>query len=695
MDVRCNLPIAAIENLSYGICIQAMKKGLGVQLGYDKIYYGYVYIVQAFLQAALGTFPTLQQAPVWFWNICEGLRPKTSRFKTGTINYRWESTVDTDYIPPQKKDMGGYTSFISVPDPSAGNTTNGFPNINPALIAAYTPELGEKAIQLIFDAFPQSGITKKVPWQESFLSKDVSAFAMAYQEFGTSLDNSGGLSTTVQNECFIECPILSKFARYQDGEYFRGQWELRKNAAGAMYVIPRALEFATPEDFRNKQSPIIKPYNFDEFFEVLSLTLANAMQIRSATLGETVVPCPLTPQRVQILLRQSILNQFANDKCMDLFINGLGSISWQPFVTSSNGVSQTLLASANMRVPQFFAENVRACSRKVVPLNTDGTLVLDHLPVLGRFPELPQLGNYQYQPADGSPPVNVYATDGGELPISLVDGATPIISPSNWVSFDGQQIMDLVNIWNGWIEDYGSFLTGLTAVSSEGGISALSTVSLTDHTNYQPLGSLISTGSGVTALGSAFPTVVKSTSKVQPTGVTKTDPVTGVVTSSNGKNLGTVVKKVGISNPDPLPESAAFQSAKMVQTTSMYTLHSPIWKFQKLMIHPCGFGITGFEQAVPFQQTLYVEPCKISYSSYDASNTTMMSLYDKHLAMSKLDARSRLAPPSEMQVEFDELAKKGKGGLFTGLAGTIGGLLGIPGSKEFMNGVSDATGGWL
>lgn len=693
MDIRVPLRTTTLESLAYGIALYALKRGLGTQLGYANLYYAYVYLVQTFLTTARGTFPAVQQAPRWFWAICEALKPKTRPFKTGSVSYRWEPDAPNDYVPAQFKDFGGYRGWLSTPDPDPLNTTNGFPNINSGLVPPYSETLGTQAIQLIFDCFGESFITEKTAYEETWLNSDTSAFAWSYPEWGQTLNGPGGVATTLFCEKKILAPIFAKFAMYQADGVWRGAQELRKGAGSPMYICPRSIEFSSMRDYGNKQSPIYKPYDFDEFFEQLSLTLGGAMSVQSGIVGEVVVQCPLTPQRAQILLRQAMIQVFGNNMGMDISVAGSGSLPWAPFSVAVNGVSQTLEASGGMLLPVFICENIRACGRKTSALlggkKRSGVAIQDEIPILGRY-AVPQLGNYQYQPEVGVP-IDIYDTDLGELPISLTDGATPILLPTNWVSFDGAEIMNLANNWNLWITKLASFLSPLYTIGAEKGIDVLSTPPLTTHCSLQePVDDLITRSKKVT---STQPQPTKpghpGVSSAAPMGKEGMPPTRKASVS----RIGTTLKKIGVTDPPPLPESDFFTTVKVVQTTSMFPLHDPVWKYLKHFIHPTAVGTVNDEQGVPFQQSLAVEPFKISYSAFDQSSTSMMSLYDKHLNASRLDVRTRLAPLTEMAEEFNELAKRGRGGLFTGIAGALGNMLGIPGSKDFMAGVSDLTGG--
>jgi len=698
------MPQGQLESLALGVCLYALKRGLGTQLGNNEIYQAYGYLVNAFSEASRGTFPALQQAPRWFWMICESLRPKIVPFKTGSISYRWLADSDTFPLTPAPiKDFGPLALIWGTLDPVA--TIDGFPAISPA--GGYSEALGTKAVQLVFDCFPGTYINEKVSLTESFLSRDASAFAMGFSDWGTQagvfLGETGGLSATIQNEVFIQCPILAKFAVYQAGSGgWRAPVETRKSAGTPMYIVPRMIEYEKERDVRNKVSPIFKVFDFDEFYEVLSLTIQGALQLASATLGEDVPVCELTPQRVQILLRQSMMSTFSNHMGMDIVVNGSGSYSWIPFSVGINGVSQTLDANTAMLLPTFLAENIRACSRKVSRIRNSRSkslLMQDIIPLLGRYSR-PQMGNYQWLDARDDTLKPVYATVPVDTSISLIDGGSPVGAPVAYVSFDGAEINALCASWNNFITKLGSFLSPLTSVVAEKGVTCLSTLFLTDHCSYQEFGGVnVANPSGLTTVTLKEPKKAVVSPKGGEVSKEKENKALGnppvVTANSKGKSIGTSMRGIMVSDP-PIPaESNWYTFNKLVYTTSTFPLEDPVWKYQKHWIHGTAIGNLSNEQQVQFQQGLAIEPFKIAVSTYELSDTTMVSLYSKHVNMAKFDYRSRLAPGSEVMNDFKTLAAQGRGGLFTGIAGAIGNMLGIPGAKEFMAGVSDVTGGFL
>jgi len=141
----------------------------------------------------------------------------------------------------------------------------------------YTVSLGEEAIKSMFEYTNGTGYGKMCPYTETAMVKDILAFSVAYPELGSSPGAPGGMATTIYSEKKIHCPLFAQFCEYQQQEY-RG-WSYAARGAGTPgYVLPRMLELQRPKDLSNQIPPIFKFYDFDEFFEVLSLTMAYALE---------------------------------------------------------------------------------------------------------------------------------------------------------------------------------------------------------------------------------------------------------------------------------------------------------------------------------------------------------------------------------------------------------------------------------
>lgn len=668
ITIRCDMagpgssPLP-LQSLALGVVLTSLSRGWSSNLTGDQKdfpYNAYVYLVQSFISAAQGNTSTLTVAPAWYWYILDAIAPTTVKYKTGSADFGWSFPVGPDYIPPPQVVSEGVNVILGWSQ-SQGIDVDGFYTIVPGV---YDAIVASKAIQSLFTLYSEDGpMLKRTPQKQTALVNDVSAFASVYNEMGGSSLSPGGLATSLQSEVHIDCPILSKFA-YYDYQTFRGVTHVGRSSGTPCYVVPRMMEFTSPRFLRNQVPPVFKFYNFDEFFEVLSLTLAKAMEITSSNNAQQPVSsCPLSPQAVQILLRQSILPRFCNHMTQDITVNGAQTVDYYPFSVGTNGVSITM-ASVPMKLPQLLAENIRACSRRLTFLKNNDHQS-DLIPVLCRAGGFTQLGNYVT--ATGVP---VYTDIPEEVPINLIDLSAASSAGTVFVDANGGYIQSLASTFNEWISTLGSALSPLTNHAEEDGIRALSTIVNTLHITLQPAEPILPVVTGGKGL-------IKRPSVV-----------------SLGKKVD-VVRRVGLS---AAPVSLDTWTARVCATafTSTYAPKTPIYKYLKFMILP-SVTLFGDKDAnnIDVQQVNQIEPFRINFSTVadEYQNTSRMTMLERHALFASQEIRTNLAPTTEFQTELDQLTKSGRGGFFTDLAGMIGGdILHIPGAKEITGVIGQLTG---
>lgn len=672
----------AVQSLALGAVLTGLQRGwapISAPTGMSGAGYNAIqalgFLNSVFINAMNGVFPTLQSAPLWLWEICAALMPTNTKFKTGTINYKWllPSPAVNSEIP-----LGGGTLFFGTP---TNGTANGFPILQPV---AYDPAVGAVAIQSLFNLFADTGMMKRVPCpKELFLLKDTSVFATVTSELGTGA--AGGLATRLEHEVRVQCPILAKFAtEKQDDGKWRGYQELRKCAGTPCYIVPRVMEFASEKDFRNKASPLFKFYNFDQFFLQLTYAVAGAMEAASRDNSNSTydIECPLTPWQVQILLRQTLLPRFSNHMAQDMQIgaNSVNTLVMSTFTVSPNGVPN--LNGPEMKLPLVFAESIRAVTRRtyttqkergvnVLPgKKADPNYVVDVLPVLCRPRDLPPLENFTYSQWDGAP-APVYKTDPSTLPISMVDLSWG--SPKQYITANGQAYEDLIVAWNGWITKIGNGLTSLTNVGAEPGISLLLTTFNTSHQAFI-----------------SNPTISPTVAK---TGLAK-------VPSKPALRLGAPVPKVTKGfGAEPTPgNSQLYQNVSQIVLTSTNPFYASAQRYTQAMVQPC--IITGkdmeWEGSIMVNQTFQMEPFSLPYSdaapSSDNGVASFVTIDSWAKAAAALDVKSNLSAVSEVEVELNALAQQGRGGFFTSLVGTLGHAIGVPAISEVAEAVGALTG---
>lgn len=662
----------AIWFLALGPVSLAIQKGWlssnqgGTFGGSGAAYHALVFLVEAFYSAMKGTFPTNQSAARWFWEVCHALLPKTVKFKTGTISFSWGFNSSD---PPQKIPYGaGKAYFLGYPN---GFTTNGFPELTMA--APYTPELGAEAISSLFRYFNGKDMAYNGPLPEKlFLQDDVSAFASVYPEWGSSITGSGGIATTIQSEVKVTCPLLAKFAQYQgSSSEWRGFQEARKGAGTAMYIIPRMLEMTSINELRNKCSPVFKFYNFDEYFLTLSYILCLASeQLYRDNANASVPTCPLTSWQVQIILRQALLPRFYNQYAQDLLSQGEGP-TLVPFCVGANGSSVSI--TQGMKLPFVFIENVRCAARRTVDVGgAKGSYIFDAVPILCRPADIPRLDNFTFNQPNGDP-VTLYNIQPGEVPIDLID--LSFNNGTEYITATGAALTELVTLWNEYITKLGNALTTLGTIGTESGISALITTFTTRHVYNNPV-------------------------NFAPTNAQVSPIMTKQASAKKIVARGSIIpKKTGVGAPTPVPgQSDHYVNYSAYRITSNSPFYSSLWRYSGAFVQPCMIGETVPEDSstIPFQQVFQVEPYSMPYADLNVAFSgtwgNAVNLNAIALASASLDIKSNLASPPEVEIELATMARTGRGGFFTSLAGAIGEGLGIPGAKELAHSIGAMTG---
>lgn len=705
--VTCTLDPETIESLALSIILRSLKKGWAGTLKSAENnfpYAAYVYLVRAFLTVCSGSVPQISTAPEWYWIVADCLRPKLANFKTGSVRYQWDLGIinPTEYTPANVRNASS-TVVLGFSD----STSLLWAGMREVQVGVYDPTIGENAIQSLFDYTQNTYMTSQSEAHGTMFIRDTSAFAAISAEFGSAKLTPCGMVSSVFSERKISSPILSKFSPYQSEEgsltNFRGWKNAIISGGSPAYIIPRIMEMGEPKQLFNKVAPIFKQYDFGEFYEVLSLTLAAARNLAANDgLGGAIIPpCPLNPLEVAIILRQTILPVFANEMAHDVHFEADSSPPTVPFSVGSNGCS-LVMSTAQMQLPQFFAENVRACSRRVVKLsakNMDSQA--DYVPILMSQLVLINPINYTWDeagteviwkpyPTPPDPPSPIILMFDlriqGEIPETFVDGNSPIVT--EWIL-----------MWNEWIQSLSTFLSPLTTIGAEDGIRALSTVFTTYH-NKQLLTELVA---GLNVVGPKESQDALGKMKKEKPEKEKLTPKSIERKSSKerkGRGAPNRRKKVGAGVGPETP--SLYQSQSTVRISSTNQFLTPIWKYQQVMICPV------FVSTIPYtsiaasqaQQAFQVEPYSL-VTTVNAETDVLIAdgellVYDRHLLMAQFDVRSKLAPKKELEADLETLGRMGRGGLFTSLASLIGGdLLGIPYVKEIAGAVSSISGGIL
>lgn len=694
LDVAVLYTSRALMYLAMGTVLRAIKRGYLSLLTDtdDSCYYAFRYLFEAYCQAVNGTIPALQQAPLYVWEICYALRPKTEAFKTGTINFQGviRDLVDTG-IPNIDFPLGpgpdeDYHIFWGNPGITQ---VNGFLTLQPPS-TPYSQALGESAIKSLWQCFDKDGLCILVgdPGTGCVLAHDTSSFAMNYSEIGTSYGAPGGMSTTLYSERFISSPMLSKFCEYQaDNSPWRGFHSFHKSAGSATYIGPRGSELTDAHGFRNKVSPIFTYYNFDEYVEQAALIIARAMEQLASNNTSELYPYPLSCQELSILLRQSIINYFSNEMAQDLRIS-LGDglmVAMLPLTVGPNGASFTA-TGAGMRMPRFFVESVRCARRLTSKLKYKGqsstNMVLDLVPILCRPCNVPELAQYKwFNPRDDS--VNNVFPVKVEVPIDIIECACVIDSNKTYVVLNGKTLSDYATLHNDWIAKHSSVLTALSDLSTiEEGIPSLNVNIMTNHLQFQfPAVAEVQRSPGPVSGPRESKTRYGKSRTCTPM---FRDPKFEKPTKKHVVNIGSLPSKNLRLGAAPDVDSDYFQkNVAVVRVSSNLPILSTIFNYQSKIIKPIFWFIADlYGGSTLLFQTNQIQPFTVPLSQYktvfalDSTQTEYGNLFDVHLSAANLDVKAIFTDSlSEMEITFNKLQEEGGGGFFTSLGRAIGGLV--------------------
>jgi len=667
LSVVAQTDMGTLFAAAVGLAVQLVKRGASTLLQAASSSVNPWIAAQAWQQMLInvqsGQYPDAINLPGWMWNILQTLVPKNVNWKTGKLNASWLAGTPPTYgNGVVVMTQNGYQYAAVFGFQSVAVIVNEYTTIIPH--AALTDQgQGVLALQKLLTVFPQDLEMQKLVLQPEplpFIADDVSSMSMCYAEIGSSgLCDTGGLAVTAYSEKKINIPLVAHFAPYQgDVNNYRGTWEYRKTGASPTYLMGRAWELGRKSEWTNKLSPFIKFYNFDEYWIQLNLILAGALT-QGADFDSPTPICPLTAQQVQILLRQELLGTFSNDLAFDLRCDDDPFLPIIPFQVGNNGAPTS---NAGMRLPRFFVEAVRSVKRHISEL-PNGTLV-DYVPVLGRpNPQfVAQLGGFSYTAGESTMPIFTVPT--AETPVDLIDLHAIVDSTTVYLVIGGTEYANEITIWNSWIEGLQSNLTGLCTIGEEGGIAAL-------YTNI-------------------WSTQQLYVAPTQPSAVTNQTKVLGKQTSKkNISKYGLSMPKVSATAPIPDANSSVYQNnIFIVRDSCVNPIYSATWKYQSAIVKPAWlYTISNFEASDSMLRSLYCEPWVLqSGGTMPAGNQigTYPSIYSRIAKAAEFDVKTTFqgGNMNEMEIDFNELAAKGRGGFFTGLASMFGRAIGVPAISE-------------
>jgi len=676
LDIKASYTPQSLSLLATGIVLSAVKRGWLVgnpDVSSGDVYFAFRYLIEIFENTMNNKTLILQAAPVWFWELLAALKPKTVNFKTGTIAYTWEKGPDQGFsvslaVSPTS------VIFFGAADPVNAGDVNGFPILS-APSQPYDSELGSAALSKMWGYLAQQGSPLgKVGAEPAklVLARDASAFAMIYGEFGASFLETAGVYNTIQSETPLTAPLFSKFSQYNSIQYRASQY-YRRSIGGPCAIGPMLMSYTDPLQMKNKVSPIIKHYNFDDFVQRLAFTLISAIQKASEIAATKIDPvlytCPLSTQQFQIMLRQSLLPHFDNEYAQDVYWqeNALspiqGTVNFYPFIVGPNGVAITS-TTIQPKFPKFFAEFVRGATGFTLPLKRGG--FIRWLSVLGRNPSAPVIPNYKYEVAGTSA---VLFSDTVQAPINLIDASFVSGNQTGYVDLNGLEYNKYVTSWNNWITGIPT-LMALTQVGESRPCQALRANIWTQ---------LLRTEATQTLNGK---------------------PVVPVSAQSKRKTLGTKMELSLRANPSPT-ETDYTSTVAIVGLTGNNNFPSPLLKFLNAMFLPVFWTNSDAQEgSTTAYQANAIEPYYLPSSNGPLGNlistvnaAEYVNMYQKNLTAASIDVKATSNNSlSEMEVELDKLTTSGYGGFFTELVANIADGFGGKGIGDVARVVGKITG---
>jgi len=654
IPVKAVIQNRSISYLSMGIVLTCIRHGWlsGIRSGQNP-YYAFRYLIDVFTTALNGGSPLITNAPIWLWSILDILKPKRGSFKTGEIAYAWQIVTTS---------LGDDVTFqiSGTPNPSyvfwgtidaSLMPVNGYQRLSGPAIPYDVLTNGPSSTSDMFTYLPRTLPNKIVAQSATKYESDTSGFTVVFPELGQSLDSVGALATTMYSERYIPSPLFAKFAVYQEsGQYYRGWHHAGKGALSSSFIGGKMSEMLAMKETSNKTSPVLQFYNFDEFFTVLSLTLAEALSTAAQSQISTgLLVCPLSSQTVQILLRQAMVSQFSNYLAQDICL-GDAFYPMKPFVVGPNGVSTN---QSQMLLPTFLAENIRCCVPRAVKLTKSEIYgVMELIAVLGRPADQPQLGNY----STTNPTVPfVYESPGLEVGINIIDmssivSGNPVYLTASGTTFD----LNLAD-WNKWITGLGGSLSPLVSLGSEQGVSALMTIG---YTNTQQ-------------------DLVQQRIVVAPPPITNSK----TLTKQTSRNfIGSAPRHFSMTYGAPVvPGYLDVFTEKEILCNNAVT--SVINKYISLWVLPVALS-TGESNQASLQtwQTFQIEPYSISRAQAGGNGGDIPGVFptvaSRLSKMATVDVKSGAQfVPNEFISEIIELGKKGRGGFLADIAGQLAGSL--------------------
>jgi hypothetical protein len=662
-DVTPATTSAAIQSFALGIILAAKRRGLNSSMTASSQWQAYCYLVGVIRSAIEGATLEFTSAPRWFVEILAALRPKNHSALTAEVNYEM-IILETEPALSSTMTFGtnteAYTLCFGEP---VGAQVNKFQAIVPA--GAYDPEQGKRDFAELWTVFQSTEGTPTElisPTQElAFLKRDCSAYAKVTSRLGAGFFNVGGINNRLENEVYIDCPVLSRFAQDNDTEdevtgEFRTGFNYANGGGTACYLGPRCLEFEYVSQFKNKARQIFKYYDLLAFYEVLALIIGGVQEKVVKQQAIVFNEYPLSVQQTLLMLRQALIPFFNNEMAQDLRLKnptGLDSAIevYLPLTVGDNGNSQTLLESSPL-MPCFFTEMVKGATRLTVDVG-DGSIpgrqVIDWVPVLSH-PAPPTVAtNYTFD--NNGVATNVFRDVQGETYINPIDCSAIAGNATLYLDLNGLEIAAYVDAHNKWMTAHQPFLTALCKLTATAG---------------NPIFSSIVINQIVTRVDPPAPVVAPNTTATAPK-MQKRNSI---------KSFGAGLSAVKAQQVQPIPgPGTSFNQKAVIRQQSNVPFFSEAQKYVSALVCPVvETRSEGFASGSSNIQSIYGEYIRVPFASTTSDNINVTSLsaptlYQMHLAAAELDQKNATSSQqTELEKYVQDQDTEGGGGFLSSLS---------------------------
>lgn len=498
---------------AFGIIASSIQIGFqNVVSDPSHVYHVFVYAAKVLTNALKETSPLVQIVPQFLKEIIDILGVKRVPIHSGYAAYSWFADFDPNALLPTIPFGPGSTRSVNMWIPQ-GTFING---LIPVLMIPnpYTDASGELAWTALMDFMGERVSASHWKLVSSNLANkhegDASAFSAGIPILGNNNFLSGGYSRLVYSEVPIKTPPWAVFTT--SGIAFdgvRNAYEAARSTGDALFLCSQyATDFANRKCATGKNVPKIVNIDFNQWLNVICLWMSlvaqaavNDPQNIEAAFAVDYFQCKLTFQEFQFLLRNVFMLLFQDTGVMVqsyLMDDGFSSAnSFQPFVCGV-GTCPTETGGNGFMLPQDFVENMR-CSTYTIH-NEDGTTFM---PVIGVYADdVMEETNYGYfigevfyplfSPAETANKVVriVKCKNGKEEKIEEFVAETPINITNGqyaggFVAMNAPSALQVYeNIYAAWLVVVKPFVSKLSIVGRDAGITVLKVVSQTDIISY-------------------------------------------------------------------------------------------------------------------------------------------------------------------------------------------------------------------